>query len=347
MDAFKNILSVYNSFQVLCVMATVMIGSWCCHKYYLNDDLTVITFEPFNSNQESIYPSFSLCFPRPCSEKKLMKLNHNLSCNDYYELNMMNNRMTNIDATNLDFFQWQFDDFTLNLEDYILGAELVLLNGSKIISNNQANSMLIPSYTIALTEVGYKCYTFSIPFIQGVEFTEYVVHLNQSFPYLNKCEIAIHYPNQINQGDLSRYMLYHELDLRHNATKKDIEVQITGITVLNRRNKPSNPCNIDWKNDDILVMEKIAEELNCRHPHINISANLKHCTTRSRLGNFSWEKFRLYMCPCKRVIDANADILWSTEGSPKSESITIKMQFLTKGVFKQISQVICHTQYPF
>ena len=87
-------------------------------------------------------------------------------------------------------------------------------------------------------------------------------------------------------------------------------------------------------------MEKIAEELSCRHPHINISANLKHCTTRSRLGNFSWEKFRLYMCPCKRVIDANADILWSTEGSPKRESITIKMQFLTKGVFKQISQVM-------
>ena len=63
MDALKNNLSVYNSFQVLCVIATVMIGSWCCHKYYLNEDLTVITFEPFNSNQENIYPSFSLCFP--------------------------------------------------------------------------------------------------------------------------------------------------------------------------------------------------------------------------------------------------------------------------------------------
>jgi hypothetical protein len=270
-------------------------------------------------------------------DEKLSKFSIAATCDDYYN---MHNQNTSVNQV---FLQIDYDNFTVELEKYLIRTEIVLLNGTKIgypvLGENIGSGRLRPPYR-GITEPGVKCYTFDVPFYQGTMFAHYAIHLNQSFPYLNRTYISVHYPNQLNQADLPTKFLGKELDFNRNSTKKDVHVQISSVTAISRRNKPSSKCNKQWDHADLIIMEEEAKKLNCRHPHINTSLYLPSCSRTSELRRFSWEHSRNSTPPCIAIIDSNINILWDSEHSTDETNIIIKVMYLMNGKFRQISQVI-------
>ena len=333
----SNILNFYNLFHFCCITATIGTASWCFYKYSLNNDLTDFSFIQFNTDQKSIYPSISLCDFDPCLDEKLSKFSNNSTCEDYYNIHNQNT------GFHKEFPQIDYDNFTVDLEKYLIRTEIVLLNGTKIghpaLGYNIDSGMLRPPYR-GITEPTIKCYTFDVPYYQGTTFSHYAIHLNESFPYLSRTYIAVHYPNQLNQGNLAIQFLGKELDFNRNATRNEVHVQISSITAILRRNKPDSQCNKEWDQADLVLMEEQANKLNCRHPHVNTSHHLPSCSQVSELSRFSWKHSRNSTPPCIAIIDSNIDIKWDSALSTDDTNINVKVSFLMNGKFKQISQVI-------
>ena len=320
-------------FHLSCIIATVGIASWCCYKYSLNDDFTIINFKRFNSDERSIYPSLSLCWSYPCLDDKLGKLAINITCLDYY--NMVDGLNFNEKILDIDY-----DNFTIQLENYLLGTQVVLRNGSTLTyesSTHNGSNYLNPPYR-GFTEISYKCYTFDTSYIERNIIREFRIHLKPSCPSLNGSEIAVHYPNQLMRGNLQLKALASELDLKRNLTESNINVQITGVTTLYRRNKPKAECNEDWKRDDLLLLEKVATSVNCKHPYINVSHNLTPCSNISEINRFKWDNITNDIPPCIEVKNVNFGLSWGEAHSEDDTRITISIRFLLEK-YQEISQV--------
>ena len=332
MDA-PNICNIYNFFHICCIFATVGTASWCIYRYTLNEDLTINSFHRFNENEESIYPSISLCFPQPCLKEKLQRMKINATCKEYLDLD---------EDFNENFITIDNDLFTIDLKEYLLKTILELKNKTNLsydpMKVDQTSNRLRPPYR-AVVSHPFKCYTFDIPYIPQTLFNSFQILLKRSFPYLNSTQIAIHYPNQINQGDISMIYLQKDLNLDGKTTTKDIEIDIASTTTLSRRQKSGLNCNIEWKKDDICIVEAMANYLNCRHPNIDLSPHLPPCPTK-KLREFSWNNMRKYPPPCISIIDSATTAHWSDEQSLNNKIITFNVRFFSNGKFMKISQVI-------
>ena len=54
---------LYLCFQILCLTATLCLISRCINQYYLDKDSSQLEYLMFHDGEESVYPSFSICFP--------------------------------------------------------------------------------------------------------------------------------------------------------------------------------------------------------------------------------------------------------------------------------------------
>ena len=109
-------------FHALCFSATVGFTVYCVYQYLLDEDVARIEFEEFNSDINNIYPTISLCFPSPLSEDKLEKYGEGINISTYSSFltgqsGSWDDRMAQID----------YDDVSLNIEDYFLGKINVYL----------------------------------------------------------------------------------------------------------------------------------------------------------------------------------------------------------------------------
>ena len=320
-----NVLNIYNIFHLCCILATIGTASWCIYRYSLNEDLTVNSFNQFNQDRESIYPSISVCFPLPCLDGKIKDIHINSTCRDYID---MKSGLT-LDEKLLSV---NFDRFTIDLKEYFLNAILELQNESYKNYNPfqqiTRSNLSIQPYS-AIQGPNYKCHSFELPYIHKALFNIFEIHLNRSFPY----------PNQINLDYLQIEYFDQNLNFDKNKTSSHIVVEINSLTTLNRRKKSDNDCNSDWKRDDIIRLEDITKKLNCRHPHINISHNLPPCSGND-INRFSWDSIRRYPSPCNSIMESSINTYWSEMFSFDKNIIAIQIRFYTNGKFKKISQVI-------
>ena len=326
-----------NVFHLVCILSTVGIASWCCYKYSLNRDVSVIEFIKFNSDEESPYPSFSLCFMYPCLDQKIRNSEPDLSCNDYYGMHK------NDSMINENLLKMNYDNFTINLNDYLLGTKILLENESSIEYNvhehGSTSNILRPPYR-SFTDPRNKCYTFITPLLKETLFSQYSIYLNKTFfPNLNHAGFAIHYQNQINQGNVAWKMVENSLSL-DKKLENGIDINLSKISRLNRRNKPHSPCNGEWEEDDLLMLEETAKNLGCRHPHLNISLHLPTCSKGSEIKNFTWNSLvRNFNPPCISIIDSSFELIWDPETLQDDSVFSISVLFLTT-TFQETIQVI-------
>ena len=319
-----------NLFHIVCILSTTGITLWCCHKYFLNKDASVIDLIPFNADSESPYPSVSLCFFDPCIDQKLKHMNRNLTCSDYYDMHKKNGSWQG------NFLSIDYEDFTINIGHHLDRTEVNLENGSTYLyysgKDTLTSDVLLPPYR-AFTEPSIKCYTFETPFLQNEIIDDYSIYLNKTMlPYLKQTGIAISYKNQILQRNLQMKMIDNYLDLNETDSRGGMEVQVLKIGRINLRNKLNPPCDEDFQNEDLKVLEKTAEKVRCRHPHLNVSSHLPQCTNVHELRNFTWRVSKIFYQPCISIIDSSMEILWDQDGYQNRDLFRIKVLFLATQV---------------
>ena len=58
-----SIYTVANKmFFLICVIATILLTSYCLYQYIRDDDFSLISFMKYHKDRDSIYPAVSLCF---------------------------------------------------------------------------------------------------------------------------------------------------------------------------------------------------------------------------------------------------------------------------------------------
>ena len=72
----------YNFFYLVCTSATLFFILFCLYQFSLNKDLSQITYQEFQQNDENIYPSLTLCFANIFYEENFKSYGLNTS-DDY------------------------------------------------------------------------------------------------------------------------------------------------------------------------------------------------------------------------------------------------------------------------
>ena len=104
-------------FHALCGIATLGFTIFCIHQYALDEDVARIEFQEFNSNEDNIYPSVTVCFPNPLIEEKLKQYGNGINVSSYTNFlvgELWDERMASID----------YDDVSVDIEKYLLGKYL-------------------------------------------------------------------------------------------------------------------------------------------------------------------------------------------------------------------------------
>ena len=95
----------------LCCLTVLIIN---VYEYILDEDISRIDFKEFNSNENHIYPTVTMCFTKPLLEDKLMKYGLNINSktyNDYINGDLWDDRMASID----------YDDVSIDFDSYLQG----------------------------------------------------------------------------------------------------------------------------------------------------------------------------------------------------------------------------------
>ena len=104
-------------FHGLCGFATLGFTIFCIHQYALDEDVARIEFQEFNSGETNIYPTVTMCFPKPLLEHKLAEYGQGINVSTYTSFlvgDLWDNRMALID----------YDDVSIHIEDYLLGKNI-------------------------------------------------------------------------------------------------------------------------------------------------------------------------------------------------------------------------------
>ena len=71
------------SFQLSCILLTIVMVCAGFYKFSLDEDATVVAFKTFYETPTDIYPSVSICFTSPFEEEKLKAFGNNITLKDY------------------------------------------------------------------------------------------------------------------------------------------------------------------------------------------------------------------------------------------------------------------------
>ena len=100
--------------HALCGIATIGFIIYCVYQYILDEDVSRIEFQQFNSEEDHIYPAITMCFPKPLLEDKLAPYGEGINTSSYSSFlkgELWDERMANIN----------YDDVSMNIEEYLLG----------------------------------------------------------------------------------------------------------------------------------------------------------------------------------------------------------------------------------
>lgn len=274
----KNWTSI---FHFLCSIAAFGLTCWCIYKYMKDEDVSLVNYKRYHTEENSIYPSLTLCFNNPFINDKLKSFGNGINTTTYVKFLKglhWDNRMAHIN----------YDNVTLDIERYLVEAKIVLSNGS--VYNDKGKVM----YYVVIRSSSLKCFSFDPPFLPDVGIEYLVVVLKNSiFPYGYRpthhtfdpdsgdgagFEVRFNYPRQVFRSDFTAKWIWEGLG--YNATHKWVGMtfKVKNIEVLKRRSKYGLPCNKDWKHDDEKIMEEMIRKLRCKPPHWNVKNQKNVCS---------------------------------------------------------------------
>ena len=148
--------------------------------------------------------------------------------------------------------------------------------------------------------------------------------------------MGFNFPQQIMQ-DYMAGQYWNKL----NTTGYAEWFKITTVELLKRRNKPSEPCSIEWKEHDDWILKQHVKDVGCRAPYMNLHTNFETCDTQTKMREsiMDWEYVSdRYPAPCETA--SNIGYTFSTVGTQDSSvdpsSLMIMLTYTKK--IKIISQ---------
>ena len=308
-------------YQIVCfIVAVVLIGRGI-YLYSLDDDLTVTKYRDYNSGINNIYPSISLCFGNIFNKMELSK--YGIS-SDEYELFL---KGVNVSEK---LFEIPYQQVTLNPVDYLLGIEMYQQLSNKKVNQDQHywydftmlnKSIHLNNLNLYVDQFNewlgtlYKCMTLDIPYINNEHLNRIVIVMKKSiFPNSNRPKffngrnlflVSIAYPNQRLRYPNEKIVWSDEVT---NASYV-MKFYVMTVEVIQFRQKNGKPCNPRWREDDIIIREKVISNAKCVPPYwknmTNVNTHYPKCSRKEEMrdiyDDISWDKLDT---PCRIITKA-------------------------------------------
>ena len=291
--------AVNKTFFLICVIATILLTSYCLYQYIRDDDFSLISFKKYHKDTDSIYPAISLCFSdylnrslfqNASSEKEYkdflrgyIKEDEGLAMIDYKDA------VIEIDQFILEIFQNSYnqDDNTYT---------------EKVYRPRIGKVPWMPTFYPSLNIPDWKCWTFEVSYVKDQYVTYFSVILKSDIfrdstrKELGNFLIMLSYPDQLVGSRVQKYswrpMNYH---------KYTMAFEIQNVIIFKQRNKHGDSCNQDWRNSDTLLAQKLVKEIGCRPPFFDITTSLTQCENSTKYANLTQKLAELIQEPCQKV----------------------------------------------
>ena len=284
-------------FFLVCSFFTIGLSIYSIHRYYLDEDTTLVEITKFLSSKDAIYPSFSFCILPPFLDEKFNAYRDDKINSSSYKRFLLG------EFWDERFLKIEYDNVTISLTENLIEA-YYKTNSGKL-------GNWTPEHFVSFRGAKRKCFTINTPFIDN----ELLFHTNMKiknsiFPEGKRSSVKktiktyVHYPGQ---RFTSYFSSFHDFPSRQNKSESYLmKYRVRFIGASTQRNRYHKPCAEDWRNYDNLFMKNLMNKVGCRPPHWQSELVLPICSNHTEMEVFSEQPNRhdleSFIQPCK-VID--------------------------------------------
>ena len=258
-------------FNIICLAVAVALIIYWLYEFSLNKDVSSIDYKRYHDTDNDQYPLLSLCFKNFLSNKKLKQQNTRTNKSEYLDFitgNYFKSQLLEID----------FQNVSKNISEYIIGSYFNKKDGRKEYHGDK--NLLDLSFVGKWTDKFMTCYSLRTP--RNLKFRITSILLNSTiFPRRRRNPekgmfSIFHYPNQIILPGNPMKKSWAE---RERYDRFIMRYEVDNVAIIRRRNKPQQPCHINWKNYDNAILENYLKPVGCRLPFQNVHITLPLCNT--------------------------------------------------------------------
>ena len=303
------------AFFSTCLIATIAMNVLCVREYLKNDDIAEIDFKTFNSDDDLIYPSVSVCIINPFIQKNLNNYGKGIDAPSYRKFllgDYWDPRMLYID----------YDNVTVPLIDNLIEYGVQYPNYTWNWYNKER---IFPEAWntpyISYRNADVKCFAMDISYRKDMQILRFGVRLkskifhNEIRPQYkaNKQGFAVylHYPQQFVRSyfaGIGKWNWQSREDKKGPEKKGGyaMDIMIQNINVIIRRDKPRQaaPCDGNWLMHDNTVWKKQIIASGCRHPLWKYDTSIQFCSNKEQLKKAvppDFEDIGLHPVSCRRI----------------------------------------------
>ena len=271
---------LYLGFKFVCGILAVLLIADFFYKYLKNEDISLLKYTRYLKGENDDYPVISFCFKDPFLKQRLAEYGiTDAIYRDYLEGKIISNELLEID----------YDKVTLDVNDYLVEHYILWVNGTvkqaPVDSKNGRKQFETSvSFSGFINQRFFKCFSLHHDAKQMMRLESFKlqqeIFQNRSRASYYSFITLLHYPSQAlrSLGTLRRVWKN-----RKDTSDYSMHFQLTGMDVMNRRQKKNDHCNPNWRNYDISVIEEKIRKSGCRMTYETANMSAPKCNTKAAI----------------------------------------------------------------
>ena len=294
------------AFHGVCLIVTFSMMVYGTVKYYLDESTSIVDAKAFHDTPDDIYPVFTICLEMDFKQKPFNDSNHPLPLYSYSSEKNKNFNLTLEEIQKYVYFamgiknsektaNYDYDNITVDVNDYL--ARVMIESGDHVLYKwEQAVSNEPSPLSVSYRHPLLKCFSLELSTLSRVspeDSKAEISHLSIAF-YNNdttlklfsgtsemKRALYLHYPKQLIRSTT--------LDREHfgitSGTFSTV-IYVDSVEVIRRRNTRTTPCDENYKQEDDMILRRLAEREGCSAPYWMLDSvdNNKPCTNASEMS---------------------------------------------------------------
>ena len=302
-----------NALIVICATATITLHIWCLYMFLLDESISLVDYKGYHTIEIDTYPSISLCLNRPFIDPESNLLVSKMNATTFKHFisgRKFENRMNSI----------SYDNVTIDPRLYLMNISMVSSKSTYVYIGDLLNGdSWKPSFYISKRSLEVKCITFDIPFLHNELIETFEIEFNDSL--IASCELSavncIHrersiilsYPNQSLISSIKPHDPHHG-NHEEDFVVDDVQLNVSMIDVLTRRNTRNVHCTNDWKNHDILYQEQLVKHVGCCPIYWTTTLKFPICNEKEQYflleqlinKKIDTYNFEIFTPPCRQMM---------------------------------------------
>ena len=332
--------------KVFCTLVAIVLITWQVIAYITSDDdLVQVDFKRFHSSDDRTYPALTLCFHNTSIYK-------NLETTPTFPKNVGSYK--NASSCTSPRIQDYIKSITVTDFENTITQYTKYIDGVFMIEDEARYDQLATSFFLRLLKER-TCFAIGVPFVKQKEIKSMRIQIRKSiFSSTNtprsclninkwsKVSVGLQYRNQFFPLLNGKEML----DTKEFNSSPGFVFHVSGMEIINRRNKHNDPCNIYAKGQAIKGLEDLADGFGCKPPNIDSTTSFSDCFKKTLAmytkhidNGLHDSKSNFFHKPCRYI--QNLWHRWSIEDnslSTKNDTLSMTVVY-NRFPFKEITFV--------